>query len=661
MCAGSIVWGESLAPGSALRNRVVAFRSRWMALPLALAPWLCAPVAAQISPGSLSRPHQQLEGVTHCALCHDFGAGARGFSLRCLDCHTEIRRRLEAHTGFHSRAYKQAATQADCSRCHMEHNGQRFALTRLDRARFDHLAETGFALAGKHRGQACEACHNAKRIPPAARAEIKVKDPNRSFLGLNRDCAACHEDRHGGQLGSDCTHCHTEDAWKPAPGFDHSRTPFPLTGLHQAVACQKCHGPKAGEDKPRYKGLVAGTCQGCHEDPHHGGFLDAGFSGTCDSCHNTNGWKNARPAKGFNHSATKFPLTGKHAERPCADCHKSDDFRRPIAYERCGDCHQDPHAGQFAGRVAGSDCAACHFDSGFKPARFDRTMHEWSAFPLEGKHAALGCPKCHQPEGRSAVYRTGKLVCSACHADQHAGEFAAAPYFDRCEQCHTQAGFELVVFSVEHHEAARFPLTGRHALVPCSDCHKPLAAAANLAVPAEKIALPAVPRQHRFTDLTCNTCHQDPHQTRLACEECHTTQQWRGVKPFDHEMTGFRLEGAHQNVKCVDCHPPAPRVPAPPASAPGFSDARKQCGECHGAKDGHGGQFTSEARAEDCAACHVAVRWETVTFDHERALFTLDVAHRRVECAKCHKQESWPGGRMIRVYRGTPTQCVQCH
>src|SRR4051812_48537830 len=85
---------------------------------------LSKPAAAQISPGPLSRAHQQLEGVGKCASCHALGTDSRGF--RCLDCHKEIRTRVEAHTGMHSRAYKPAEGQADCARCHMEHNGVGF-------------------------------------------------------------------------------------------------------------------------------------------------------------------------------------------------------------------------------------------------------------------------------------------------------------------------------------------------------------------------------------------------------------------------------------------------------------------------------------------------------------------------------------------------------
>lgn len=547
----------------------------------------------------------------------------------------------------------------------MEHNGRGFVLARLDRASFNHKDQTGFALEGKHREQKCEACHNENRIPVAARAEIRVKDLNRSFLGLRRECLGCHEDRHRGQLGDDCARCHSQLAWKPVTGFDHSHTNFPLTGLHQAVACLKCHAPRTGEEAPRFKGLVFSACQSCHIDPHRGAFQNARFRGSCDSCHNTSGWKNSRPSANFRHETTRFPLVGKHNEVPCSKCHKTSDFAKPVAHERCHDCHEDPHRGQFAARAGGSDCSACHSETGFKPSRFDREMHNRSAFRLEGKHASLACVECHKPEGRSAVYITGKLVCSACHEDRHAGEFAGPPYGNRCERCHTTAGFQPATFSTVRHEATRFALTGRHASVECHDCHKPLTppadrsltlAASNgaTAAPAIKNIAGAVPRKYHFATLNCATCHADPHQTKVLCETCHTTEQWKAVQPFDHSTTKFRIEGSHLKVKCIQCH-------IATKTAPEFSNTASRCSGCHRAADVHGGQFQAAGRDEDCASCHVAAAWKSTAFSHDTAQFPLDVAHRNVACGKCHKDRKEEVGKVIRTYRGTPKECVQCH
>ncbi len=627
-----------------------------------LALWFCALAPAQVAPGPLSRAHRHLEGVAKCGSCHSLGLGKR--ALKCLDCHAEIRRRVEAQAGYHARAYERSAGEVDCRRCHKEHDGLGFTLIRLDRQKFDHLAQTGFALAGKHRQQKCEKCHVATKISADARPEIKMKDLNRSFLGLRRECTACHEDKHQGQLGGDCLRCHTQDAFKPAPGFSHADTHFQLTGSHQTVPCQKCHGPRPGQEAVRWKGLAFSDCRDCHVDPHRGAFQEVKRRGYCDDCHNSNGWKNNHPGAEFDHLTTKYPLTEKHASVACSKCHKGSDFRRPIAHERCGECHGDPHRGQFAARAAGSDCSACHDVTGFKPSRFDRETHRQSAFPLEGKHAALHCPKCHQPEGRGTVYISRKLTCSACHADGHGGEFASAPHTNQCEHCHTAAGFQPSTFSSERHAQTQFALTGRHASVPCEKCHKPLVADVTMPVLAtgKHVAPSGPPRQYHFVSRTCGACHLDPHQTQMACEVCHTTERWQEVRPFDHSTTRFRIEGAHRNVKCIQCHIPSVSGSGLVAEvAPKLSGTPSQCFGCHSAKDVHAGQFRSGMPEEDCSHCHVTTSWNGEAFDHDKARFALNRVHRDVACEKCHKDQREVAGKMIRMYRDTSMECVKCH
>ena len=227
-------------------------------------------------------------------------------------------------------------------------------------------------------------------------------------------------------------------------------------------------------------------------------------------------------------------------------CHKNSDFKQPVAHEKCADCHEDVHKGQFAGRAAGSDCAACHTETSFKPSLYTREQHQKSRFPLEGKHATMECAQCHKPAGRDAKYKLETTTCAQCHMDAHAGQFAGAAYANRCESCHTQITFAPSTYSLARHAQTKFVLTGAHAAVLCADCHKPLTVAATPAA-----------RQYHFADQNCTTCHNDPHRTTLACETCHNTNQWKELRPFDHSTTKFPLEGAHQSATCVSCHRPA--------------------------------------------------------------------------------------------------------
>jgi predicted CxxxxCH...CXXCH cytochrome family protein len=285
-------------------------------------------------------------------------------------------------------------------------------------------------------------------------------------------------------------------------------------------------------------------------------------------------------------------------------------------------------------------------------------MHRTSAFPLDGKHADVSCAKCHTPAGRATVYHTGKLTCSACHADQHAGEFAASPYGNQCQFCHSASGFEPTSFSLLRHAKTSFPLTGGHASVECRNCHQPPAGRAVITQTAKFLP----PRQFHFPSQACNTCHSDPHSTSRECEQCHVQDAWRAVRPFNHDSTRYPLRATHKEVACTLCHNP-PGTPRTLAArvVPVFSNTPTKCSECHAAQDPHGGQFAKGARVEDCSACHVESSWKKTTFDHDRARFALDIAHRNVTCVKCHKDRPGPDAKLVRSYRDTPRECVKCH
>jgi hypothetical protein len=128
------------------------------------------------------------------------------------------------------------------------------------------------------------------------------------------------------------------------------------------------------------------------------------------------------------------------------------------------------------------------------------------------------------------------------------------------------------------------------------------------------------------------------------CRSCHVEHLGRDADivglatgSFDHDVTDFPLEGAHERAACSGCHEAgAPRREAPSA-----------CGECHGAVDPHRGGLGA-----DCSECHDARGWKQAGFDHAATRFPLDGAHREVDCGLCH-----PNAR----YEGTPSGCAACH
>jgi hypothetical protein len=165
-----------------------------------------------------------------------------GFPLafaRCGDCHADP----------HAEGF---ARGRDCGVCHGE-AGFSASFAPDAPAGFDHAADAGFPLEGRHAAVACEGCHGPERWTAGRRASLP---PGR---GVPRDCAGCHEDPHAKALGSRCTTCHDARAWKgPDATFDHARhTDFALDAAHARLACGACHADQRFTAPAR-------DCAGCH-------------------------------------------------------------------------------------------------------------------------------------------------------------------------------------------------------------------------------------------------------------------------------------------------------------------------------------------------------------------------------------------------------------
>lgn len=515
---------------------------------------------AQFSPGDLARVHEKLEGMSHCADCHEVGKEISG--MKCLACHTEIKRELDMKRGFHF-----AVRGDNCVKCHKDHLGKNAQITVFDRNRFDH-SQTGFTLRGKHTTKQCEDCHTAKFI-----VDKEVLKKNRkTSLGLSSACVSCHEDRHRGALGTDCNSCHTTSAWKPASNFDHSRTKFALAGKHRDVACDKCHKEQTPGNESRT--AILGTkafadCTPCHASPHGAKF----GTQTCTSCHVPSAWSDVREQQ-FNHELTNFRLRGKHAFVKCQQCHKVNAKGVRILklpHDKCTDCHEDHHKGEFR-TTYGNDCAKCHTEEGYRPSTFTLARHEAARFKLLGAHIAVPCAQCHNPSGGDqSTFRFSSLKCESCHKDPHRGQFTKIMGEAGCAKCHSSGSWKAVTFD---HSVTSFSLIGKHETVSCSACHKP--SATNVIV------------QFKGTPNRCESCHQDAHGNQFAtnsitaCARCHTPTGWT-VRVFDHEkQSSFSLTGAHKKVECRSCHR---EETIGGKSVIRYKPLSGKCEACHGQKE----------------------------------------------------------------------------
>ncbi len=385
--------------------------------------------------------------------------------------------------------------------------------------------------------------------------------------------------------------------------------------------CSACHtAPWSSE-------TMADRCMACHtniaqerNDPAslHGIIAQRDPALFCAACHTEHKGEMApltvQLPSAFPHDTLGFSLLG-HQQRDdgqmfqCADCHG--DSLTTFEQQTCIACHEQREGPFMAqhGQDFGTDCLACHDGVDQFGAAFS---HNALAFPLEGKHIEVECTACHENVRTAADFQSAPQKCADCHAqdDVHEGRFG------ECGVCHTPVAWEPAIFD---HNLADFPLEGKHVDVECEACH--------------------TGETYQGTPQDCFSCHKqdDAHDGSFgtACESCHTPAGWTPAT-FDHNLSAFPLEGAHQQVDCDACHIDGK-----------FKGTPQDCYSCHKQDDEHNGRFGTQ-----CEACHNATSWEDVTFDHDRSGFPLTGAHINVRCENCHVNNQ---------FAGTPTDCVACH
>jgi len=584
---------------------------------------------AQISPGDLCGSHAHLEGMTNCTLCHILGEKVS--NEKCLNCHKELKTRMDQQKGFH------VSTEVfgkECVSCHNDHHGRKFEVIRFQKDKFDHR-QTGYILEGAHAKKECQDCHKKEYI---TNAEIRGKK-FQTYLGLSTDCLSCHADYHQKSLSSNCLNCHDYEAFKPASKFDHNNAKYKLVGKHTTVVCLNCHKKiqKAGKEFQLFTGLKFDNCVACHTDAHNNK-----FGQDCRQCHTEQSFHDIKGMKNFDHDKTNFKLEEKHKAVTCLLCHKSG-LTGPLNHTFCSDCHTDYHEKQFAKDGLSPDCAACHTVAGFESSSYSVEQHALSSYPLTGSHVKTACIACHKKQEKWRFRQIG-TQCADCHTDYHQKQFVKLGKSPDCAECHTVNSFKGSSYSLEKHALSSFPLKGAHIATPCFVCHKK----------QEKWSF-------RQIGLQCADCHDDIHKPFLIekyypasnCKACHLENRWPEVS-FDHSKTAYPLEGAHKNQDCRACHF---KAGLDGKTHQQFKDLPQLCTYCH--NDSHRNQF-DKAGVTDCMACHNYVNWEVRTFDHDKTKFKLEGKHEGVACKDCHK-ETYVGGSPFVLYKITKFKCEDCH
>ncbi len=387
----------------------------------------------------------------------------------------------------------------------------------------------------------CVKCHNLKSRPASEK------------------CIKCHEiiaerirDKSGyhGQFTGPCIGCHKEHQGPDANirpldkvTFNHRQANFHLSEKHASLACEKCHKVQIPSSlmvdtttKTRYIGIAYETCLTCHENIHQDSRTEE-----CLKCHISNSWQ--REDLRFDHNRdSRFILNGKHVTISCEKCHNFSNTRFFKLYDigiECNDCHTDPHNAQFEQK-----CDECHSEFDWK-SRLNKVFHTIdSKFPLNGRHIALTCDKCHIPAKDNFKLASAKFVglgtrCRLCHEDPHNAQMSHS-----CETCHSEQGWKGTNLLFLHNEHSAFKLDSLHAGYSCDTCHpktrkethyRPLDKYCELCHNAQTLAMQGMisPEQKIF--------ESDPHWNRITCVDCHNTNI-------------VRQSAKNYADRCVSCH-----------------------------------------------------------------------------------------------------------
>jgi hypothetical protein len=486
---------------------------------------------AQISPGDLAEVHKHLEGMANCTQCHILGEKVS--NEKCLDCHKEIKERIDNQKGYH---FSDEVRDKACAECHNDHHGRKFEIIRFDKTAFNHDL-TGYELFGTHKKKQCEDCHKSAFIN-----DEKIKSKTFTYLGLGTNCLNCHEDYHQNTLSVSCTDCHGYEQFGLIENFDHNKARFVLRGKHVEVDCIKCHkiSERNGKKFQEFTGLQFNNCTACHKDVH-----ENQFGPDCSKCHTEQSFHVIKDLNVFNHDLTNFKLEGKHMNVACKTCHKTN-YTDPLKHDRCFNCHDDYHKGEFDRQGVKTDCSSCHNVNGFDEFTFTIEQHNKGAFALAGAHLATPCFACHlNPSEERWKFREIGINCADCHEDIHR-DIIDTKYYPNldCKRCHDVNVWNEVVFD---HGLTKFALEGAHLNQSCRSCHFRENEPGNIT--------------QVFTNLSsaCTNCHSDNHYGQFEsdgitdCKKCHTFNNWK-LENFDHSITRFPLDGKHENVACAACH-----------------------------------------------------------------------------------------------------------
>ncbi|MBK6631860.1 MAG: hypothetical protein IPG33_13035 [Betaproteobacteria bacterium] len=154
----------------------------------------------------------------------------------------------------------------------------------------------------------------------------------------------------------------------------------------------------------------------------------------------------------------------------------------------------------------------------------------------------------------------------------------------------------------------------------------------------------------------------------ISCGTASAQPRMDGGAPFDHNATGFILEGAHVRERCESCH-----------TQGAFRGTPRDCASCHRPGSRAPGKPASHIPTNvQCDSCHFSASWTPANFRHRTTQGVMpgscNACHGGITapgkpathvtttapCDTCHKTSSWlPAGYSHALV--APGSCASCH
>ncbi|MFA6318694.1 MAG: hypothetical protein WC943_14900, partial [Elusimicrobiota bacterium] len=331
------------------------------------------------------------------------------------------------------------------------------------------------------------------------------------------------------------------------------------------------------------------------------------------------------------------------------------------------------------------DCSTCHLAKRWDILREDFRFDHFkeTGFRLTGAHARASCLRCHNDRGPVKAYLS--RGCGGCHVDPHQRTLG----FD-CSRCHEETSWGRSGRRGEKtadHGRTRFPLAGRHALVPCQQCHERAesgvysGAALDCWSCHRAAADRAKDHSAKGFSRSCQLCHDAFSWSKVSfnhgalaggrsCSDCHSSEYQRAAnhvsKGYPQTCQSCHVTGSWSRASvnhaafagsaaCVSCHQSAFQS-APNHSSQGYSQT---CQNCHGTSAWKPAnlQHANLGANPVCSSCHqprYAAARPTPASNHAANGFPTT-------CQNCHNTTAWGPGTVMRHQYVPATPCSTCH